>query len=164
MGKIAQSQLVGDNKFQPARGLPAIIPDKHTLNTLIADTRLLLSDITLGQEQIPLGKNPPLGIQNLIIQRADRALYLTILISDYTSRDDREKLLRELNINLKHLKELVITACEREYIVKHTPMEHLVPKIADLSNRTVAYAKGLEEKRKKDLTDRNPEEIIYDIF
>jgi len=137
-----------DTTRKQVRGLPAVAPTKHNLHTLIIDTRHLLSSILQLRDQMPRGQKDLSGICAPITQHADRALFLTTLISDYTSRHNREDLLRELNIVLKHLKELVITSFERGYITKRTTLDQIATKIIDISDSAVSYAKWLEDKKK----------------
>jgi hypothetical protein len=136
-----------DTSRKLVRGLPAIAPTKHNLHSLIISARHLFSCILHLRDQMPRGQKNLSGICAPIIQHADRALFLTTLISDYASRHNREDLLRELSIVLKHLKELVITAFERGYITKRSTLDQIATKIIEISDNAVSYAKWLENKK-----------------
>jgi hypothetical protein len=136
-------------KRRQTRGIPPIVPNKQNLHTLIIDTRHLLASILKLREQMPRKQKYDSGICSLITHQADRALFLTSLISDYRSRNNREELLGDLNTNLKHLKELLLTAFECDFITKRTTIEHLSVKIIAITDKAISYTKGLEEKRKK---------------
>ena len=127
---------------------PSIAPSKQHLHTLIIDTRHLLSGVFNLRDQMPRSQKDESGICTLITKHADRALFLTTIISDYTSRNNREDLLGELNLTLKHLKELILTAFERGYIKNNSSVDHLATKIIDISDCAVSYARGLEDKKK----------------
>jgi hypothetical protein len=136
-------------KRKQLRRLSPAIPGKNSLYQLIMETRHLFSSVMRLRDDMPRGQKDSSGICALMVKHADRALYLTVLIADYTSKNDREQRLRELNISLNHLKELIIIAHERGYIPKRSAMDYISLKIVELSGVVVSYAQGLEIKAKK---------------
>ncbi len=139
-------QMPHDNQRKTVRGLPPCTPSRFNLQSMIMETRHLLSCVIDLCESMPRSQKGEAGICTLMVRYTDRALYLTTTIADYASRHDREQKLRELNIIYNHIKELIITAFERKFIAKKSTMDHLATKIIDLSDKAVSYAQGLEAK------------------
>jgi hypothetical protein len=133
-------------KRKTTRSLAPCVPSKFNLFSMVLETRHLFSNIMELRDQMPRSQKDTSGICTFIVQYADRALYLAILIDDYGSKDEREKKLREYNIALNHLKELIITAHERGYIPKRSTLDRISTKIIELSDKAIAYAMGLEKK------------------
>jgi len=109
---------------------------------------------------MPRSQKDASGLCTLMVQYADQILYRANLVSDYSSRKTRESQLRELNIILNHMKELIITASERGYITKRSTMDHLATKVISLSDRVIGFAQGLENQanKKPKATATPPEE------
>lgn len=133
-------------KRKTTRGVAPCTPSKFNLFSMVLETRHLFSSIMELRDQMPRSQKDHSGICTFIVQYADKALYLAILIDDYGSKDEREKKLREYNIALNHLKELIITAHERGYIPKRSTLDRISTKIIELSDKAISYAMGLEQK------------------
>ena len=102
----------------------------------------------LARDQMPRGQKDPSGLCGFIAKYADRALYLSGVIADYSSRYNREQRLREFHLTVNHIKELLVTAHERGYLPKRATLNCLSAKLVVLAEQSASYARALEKKRR----------------
>lgn len=140
----------GENENLPLSDvlkIPAIVPDRGAIQRLILSTESLYTYSHRNVELFCKSQKQPGGLGNNIRQWAERTMRLALLIQSYNPTLDREKMLREMSIDLKMI-EVNIKAAFKMNIINESQCKDWFKEVYRLDDMAIGLAMGFQKKKR----------------
>ena len=140
----------GENENLPLSDvlkIPAIAPDRGAIQRLILSTESLYTHSHRNVELFCKSQKQPGGLGNNIRQWTEHTMRLALLIQSYNPTLDREKMLREMSIDLKMIEVNIKTAFKMN-IINKLQYKDWFKEIYRLDDMAIGLAMGFQKKKR----------------